>query len=226
MNPFSDARRARGLSLRNIANTTRLSLRHVKAIDEGRFADLPVGIYARAYVRAVADVVRLDAAELENILSLLPPAVDPLPVLKEAGERRHPPNGAFEMARVCAAASVDSLLLLVINAAVVVVVGAACGLSVGTLLTTAPGPLAVLCGTTWVLYFVLLAGIQGRTAGQYLCGLPYRHPGAPLNLGEILQRAAGAWDLRGHPSAVSREAPEGAARVSPETAPAIVRREA
>ena len=198
MNPLGAARRARGLSLADIASSTRLSPRHVQAIDEGRFADLPAGIYGRAYVRAVARAVDLDVAELDSILSLLPPAPDPLPVLEEAAKPRVSRAPGARVARVCLAATLDALLLLVWSAAEVALVAAACRIRVGTLLTSEPVPLLVLCVTTWVAYFILLAGVQGRTAGQIICGFAAPRSDAPLSLRAILQRAARAGQPR-HP---------------------------
>jgi transcriptional regulator with XRE-family HTH domain len=196
MNPLGAARRARGLSLADIANATRLSPRHVQAIDEGRFADLPAGIYGRAYVRAVARAVDLDAAELDSILSLLPPAPDPLPVLEEAAKPKVTRGPGARVARVCLAATLDALLLLVWSAVEIALVAAACRIRVATLLSAEPLPLFVLCVTTWVAYFILLAGVQGRTPGQRVCGFPVPHAEAPLSLGAILQRAARAGQPR------------------------------
>ena len=198
MNPLGAARRARGLSLTDIANSTRLSPRHVQAIDEGRFADLPAGIYGRAYVRAVARTVGLDTAELDSILSLLQPAPDPLPIMEAATKPRASRSPGGRAARVCLAATLDALLLLVWSAAEVALVAAASRIRLASLLATEPVPLFVLCVTTWLAYFILLAGVQGRTAGQLVCGFPVPRSRAPLSLRAILQRAARAGQPR-HP---------------------------
>jgi hypothetical protein len=179
------------VSLAEIAATTRLSPRYVKAIDEGRFEDLPVGIYARSYVRAFAGAVGLDTAELAELLLLLPHPPDPLPALKEAGARRTAMSFLTVPARVYAAALVDVLLLLTLDAFIVSIVGAACRVRAGTLLAETPLPLFVLCATTWALYFILLAGVGGETAGQLVCGVAERQPHAPLRLRVILLRTAG-----------------------------------
>ncbi|OFW18331.1 MAG: hypothetical protein A3G21_07450 [Acidobacteria bacterium RIFCSPLOWO2_12_FULL_66_21] len=193
MNPLGVARRMRGLSLAEIANTTRLSPRHLEAIDEGRFADLPVGIYARSYVRAFADAVGLDTAELAAILPLLPTEEDPLPAAARARAAVAARAERVPRTRVPAAAGLDLLLLFILNAVIVRVVAMTCGIGAGALLTHTPLPLIVLCATTWVLYFILLAGVHGRTMGQVVCGVPDRRPECPLRLRVILLRAVNAW---------------------------------
>ena len=56
----------------------------VRKIDEGRFGELPPGLYARSYVRSFASAVGLDPAEaLKEVEHLLPGAPDPLPVMRE-----------------------------------------------------------------------------------------------------------------------------------------------
>lgn len=54
------ARELSGLSLRNIADTTKLPVSVLKALEENRIAQLPGGIYRRAIVRAYAAEVGLD----------------------------------------------------------------------------------------------------------------------------------------------------------------------
>jgi cytoskeletal protein RodZ len=67
------ARLARGLDLDDVAAATRLSPAVVRKIDEGRFHELPSGLYARAYVRAFAAAVDLPPEEtLRGLQPLLP----------------------------------------------------------------------------------------------------------------------------------------------------------
>jgi uncharacterized RDD family membrane protein YckC len=196
MSAISTARRARGLSLEQIARTTRLNLRYVQAIDEGRFAELPSGLYARAYVRAVAKTVELEPEALAEMLAALAPPPDPLPALQEAQRSREVPIPMLDDPRVYLAATIDAAVLLGVNTATVAFVAAACGLRLGALVAVTPVPLFVLCATTWALYFVLLGGIQGRTPGQQACGLASPRETAPLRLRDILQRAAGLERLK------------------------------
>lgn len=58
------AREQRGLSLRDIAATTKISIAALAAIERNEFARLPAGVFRRAYVQAFAAEVGLDAHEL------------------------------------------------------------------------------------------------------------------------------------------------------------------
>jgi cytoskeletal protein RodZ len=58
------ARQRRELSLRDIANATKISIRALTAIEKNEFGRLPGGVFRRAYVRAFAAEVGLDADEL------------------------------------------------------------------------------------------------------------------------------------------------------------------
>ena len=54
------ARERRGLTLQQIAEATKIPLRHLSALERDEFAALPSGMYRRAEVRAYADAVGLD----------------------------------------------------------------------------------------------------------------------------------------------------------------------
>jgi cytoskeletal protein RodZ len=58
------AREQRGLTIRDIASTTKISTAALIAIEHNEFARLPGGVFSRAYVRAFATEVGLDADEL------------------------------------------------------------------------------------------------------------------------------------------------------------------
>jgi cytoskeleton protein RodZ len=58
------ARIARGLSLSDIADRTKISPPSLTAMERNDFARLPGGVFRRAYVRAFADEVGLDAVAL------------------------------------------------------------------------------------------------------------------------------------------------------------------
>lgn len=64
MSEFSDrlkqARVARGVSLHDIAGTTKISIVALEALERGDLARLPGGIFSRAFVRAYALEVGLD----------------------------------------------------------------------------------------------------------------------------------------------------------------------
>ena len=60
------AREARGVSLRQIAAATKISMSALEALERGDFARLPGGIFSRAFVRAYALQVGLDPEETVN----------------------------------------------------------------------------------------------------------------------------------------------------------------
>ena len=85
------ARLQRGLSLSKVATLTCLSPRIVRQLDEGLFAELPGGVYARSYVRAFAAAVGLDPDEAVHALAAeLPEPGDPLRVLRETADLSTP----------------------------------------------------------------------------------------------------------------------------------------
>lgn len=56
-------REGRGISLDDVAVSTRISLRHLHALEEDRFADLPGGVFNRGIVRSYATCCGLDPEE-------------------------------------------------------------------------------------------------------------------------------------------------------------------
>src|SRR5215510_7948586 len=58
-----DARERRGLSLRQIASATKISLLTLEALERNDIARLPGGIFSRAFVRSYALEVGLDPEE-------------------------------------------------------------------------------------------------------------------------------------------------------------------
>jgi cytoskeletal protein RodZ len=69
------AREARGISLRHIANTTKISVRALEAVERNDLSHLPGGIFTRAFVRAYAAEVGLDPESiLREFLSQAPDA--------------------------------------------------------------------------------------------------------------------------------------------------------
>jgi cytoskeletal protein RodZ len=58
------AREQRGLALRDIANTTKISMTALIAIERNDFARLPGGVFRRAYVAAFASAVGLNAEDV------------------------------------------------------------------------------------------------------------------------------------------------------------------
>lgn len=61
---LADARKAAGLDLADIASRTRIPQRHLEAIEQGRYGDLPAVTYCTGFAKAYARVVGLDEVAL------------------------------------------------------------------------------------------------------------------------------------------------------------------
>jgi len=57
-------REKRNVSLAQIATETRISLRHLESLEEGRYGDLPGGIYNRAFLKAYCEFLNLDPTHI------------------------------------------------------------------------------------------------------------------------------------------------------------------
>ncbi len=57
-------RRNRGISLEQIAESTKISIRSLKAIEQGEFRKLPGGIYNTSYIRQYARAIEYDESAL------------------------------------------------------------------------------------------------------------------------------------------------------------------
>src|SRR5260370_9927491 len=58
----------RGLSIEQVAASTRIRAEHLRAIEGDRFDSLPAAVYAKGYVRTYATYLGLDADELVALL--------------------------------------------------------------------------------------------------------------------------------------------------------------
>jgi cytoskeleton protein RodZ len=56
-------REKRRITLEQIARETRISLRHLESLEEGRYGELPGGMYNRAFLRTYCEFVRIDPVE-------------------------------------------------------------------------------------------------------------------------------------------------------------------
>ncbi len=74
------AREAKGLSCRQLAETTKLSVRTIEALENDCVAALPEGIYRRAIVRAIASEVGLNPDQLLREFAAAHPDDLPAPV--------------------------------------------------------------------------------------------------------------------------------------------------
>lgn len=183
------ARIDRGIDLTDLAARTRLSPQVVQKIDEGRFAELPAGVYARAYVRAFASAVGLEpTAAVQELGEFLPQADDPLDGLRQVTRRTRPAGRHAARLGRAAAAVLDAAVLIAINAAAVQVIAATCGVPPGSLIQQAGPAMSLFCAIPLTLYFIVFGGVGGRTPGAWLSGLPPSPAGSPLRLGTILTR--------------------------------------
>jgi cytoskeletal protein RodZ len=57
-------RQQKGISLQTIAASTKLSVRHLEAIESGDFKRLPGGIYNTNYIKQYARAIEFDEADL------------------------------------------------------------------------------------------------------------------------------------------------------------------
>src|SRR5580692_7000830 len=61
---LSTIRRNRGISLQQIAESTKIGVRSLEAIERGDFRKLPGGIYTTSYLRQYARAIDYDEADL------------------------------------------------------------------------------------------------------------------------------------------------------------------
>jgi cytoskeletal protein RodZ len=198
------------MGLSQLAARTLLSGPVISKIDQGRFAELPGGLYARSYIRAFASAVGLDPEEaVRELADQLPPAQDPFPTLRESARMSDPEwltalNGLVPsatkwlaantagwtgMTRRTVAASIDASVLLTLLAVLIRATAWTCGMHAQALLASGSGALAVVWGIVVILYFVMLGGIGGKTPGAFLSQMPKTEEPGPLQLPTVLERA-------------------------------------
>src|SRR5437016_3315326 len=61
---LSGSRQRRGISLEEIADRTKISIRFLRAIEAGEFGELPGGIFATSYLKQYAEAVGADTEVL------------------------------------------------------------------------------------------------------------------------------------------------------------------
>ena len=102
-------REVRGISLREIAETSRISLRYLEALEQDRFDLLPAPLFAKGFLREYAKFVGLDPDEVVNYYLSASP--------REAGVERPQrsrlrPRPRISPAARCSLISVHSLAWL------------------------------------------------------------------------------------------------------------------
>jgi hypothetical protein len=234
------SRARRGEDLAALSKRTGLRVQHIRAIEEGRFRDLPSGIYGRAAIRSFATAYGLDAdAVIAACEGLLPQLRDPIdglarirgitpaaaPVAPEASSATTIPHPAW---RPFAAAAVDGVVagLMLLGAAACAALFAR--VSIDALAASAIS-LFVLGLILEAAYYTWMGGLSGTTFGEYAVGPePLRRDPRPLTLRAIALRAiaaatadvravyrAGVWVGRLTRDGSSRSAPPPALSPSP-----------
>jgi hypothetical protein len=182
------ARVQRGISLERISTSTALNPAMAARIDEGRFEELPAGVYARSFVRTFARAVGLPPDEaLGSVEEFLRRSEDPLPSMRDRAPKtafedfqtfvasRARPGAAIAAARGavtanrCAAAVVDASILTSIGLGMVCGAALVCGISVQRLLQVAGMELALMFSIPVGLYFIVLDGLRVGTVGKVVC---------------------------------------------------------
>ena len=208
------AREQQGIDLEELARRTRLRTHLLEAVEQGRWADLPRGVYARAVVRTYAQGVGMDPNRvLTEVAPLLPEPEDPLDGLARVRgfERQAAPAAAPPAPRAfapvpepavragllteAAAAATDTLVLLGVGWITSVAAAWVCGVTVAELIAHGGVSILALVLLAGAAYFVLLGGIGGATLGSRLAGV--RAPGAAFR-GDLTTaaRAGGLLALR------------------------------
>jgi transcriptional regulator with XRE-family HTH domain len=203
-NPLRRARLAAGLEIRDLEERTRISPAMLRRIDQGEFQKLPAGIYARAWVRAVAVAVGLDPVEvLRDLEDALPRAVDPVQTGSPPTGSDKPPgsdriyqepseDSGLERWRRVAAAVLDGIFLSSLGVAVWMLAAVASAADPNALGMAGVFGVTAMTAAIGSAYFVLFAGIGGRTPGATLLGFAPEESREPLDLSAIGRRAAQA----------------------------------
>ena len=192
------ARIGRGESLTSIAARSGARVDLLQAIEDGRFQDLPTGIYARATVRRYAGAVGLDPDEILALCAPFLPAVeDPITALSRLRgvppPRRRPAENAASKPessvprasshevldeaplawpswRMLAASAIDATAVLGMLLAVVTCT-VAMGVPMSALGRAAAPAFALMAFVLGGCYFVVLGGVMGATPGEQAVGL-------------------------------------------------------
>jgi len=204
---LSQARQATGEHLPDLAKRIGVRQEYLRAIEDGRFADLPAGIYGRAAVRSFANAMGFDgAAILAQCESLLAPLDEPIAALgRLRGVRARPPepvpsthveehhdvlaDSPFPDWRQLAATAVDAcviagLLLVVVVAALTVLTAPV------SVLRNSGGAFGLMGVMLGAGYFLCFGGVRGATVGERAMALDSAHQSSTtVTLTRVLERA-------------------------------------
>lgn len=70
-------RRSAGVSLEEIAESTKISIRFLSAIEHGRLEELPGGVFARSYIRQYSAAIGCDPEPLLRLAEKTDPPPEP-----------------------------------------------------------------------------------------------------------------------------------------------------
>jgi uncharacterized RDD family membrane protein YckC len=197
------ARLARAEELGTIARRIGVREHLLRAIEDGRFADLPRGVYARAAIRSYAVGLGLPPGEiLTDCEPLLPVADDVITALCRLRGIRPPSSGKPTVKapdvtilgcptwRLAAAAALDALVVAAMLLAVVAGTVTVSGVPVSALGHGAAPAFGAMGVVLWACYAVLFGGIAGATVGERIVGLqPGSRDARPADLRLVAARA-------------------------------------
>lgn len=75
---LSVIRERAGLSIAQIAESTKISSRFLRAVEAEAFTELPGGIFATSYIRQYADAIGMDSAEILKVYYESTPGAAPV----------------------------------------------------------------------------------------------------------------------------------------------------
>jgi hypothetical protein len=203
---LSQARLTAREELADLARRTGVRQENLRAIEDGRFADLPPGIYGRAAIRSYANAYGFDGvAILAACEPWLTPVDEPIAALARARglrsrpvatPRSHegdphddPSDGSFGSWRHLAAAAIDAVVIAVM---LLVVVFAALTLLIVPVsaLRDAGGAFAIMGGVLAGAYYLCFGGVRGATIGERAATVEPRHStGSAVTLRVAIERA-------------------------------------
>jgi hypothetical protein len=199
------ARLAAREDLTDLARRTGVRQENLRAIEDGRFADLPPGIYGRAAIKLYANAYGFDgAAMLATCEPWLTPVDEPIAALARARGLRSRPvemprshhgdpdddanDASFASWRHLAAAAIDAA---VIAALLLVLVFAALTLLIVPVsaLRDAGGAFAIMGLVLAAAYYLCFGGVRGATMGERAVTVEPHPGGSPVTLRVAIERA-------------------------------------
>jgi cytoskeletal protein RodZ len=107
-------RQLRSISLREVAEATKISIRHLEALERNDFAALPGGAFSKGFLRAYATFIGLDPEEMVNhyLFEIAQRRSEPEPEAAEAPESRRRRRQRALLLAVAAAAVLAAVAIL------------------------------------------------------------------------------------------------------------------